>query len=67
MSGGKGSLIGTVYGVVIITAVMSGLQLIGLNNYWQQFFKGVFIMTVIVVDVLSARKREQLAMRRRYK
>lgn len=67
MSGGKGSLFGTVYGVLIITAVMSGLQLIGLNNYWQQFFKGVFIMSVILVDVLSAHKREKNAMRRRYK
>lgn len=67
MSGGKGNLIGTVYGVIIITAVMSGLQLIGLNNYWQQFFKGIFIMTVIVIDVLSARKREKIALRRRYK
>lgn len=67
MSGGKGSMVGTVYGVLIITAVMSGLQLIGLNNYWQQFFKGLFIMAVIVIDVLSARKRGKMAMRRRYK
>ena len=67
MSGGKGHLLGTVYGVIIITAVMSGLQLIGLNNYWQQFFKGVFIMTVIIIDVLSALKREKNALRRRYK
>lgn len=67
MSGGKGGIIGTVYGVLIIAAVMSGFQLLGLNNYWQQFFKGAFIMAVIVIDVLSASRRSKLAMRRRYK
>jgi ribose transport system permease protein len=65
--GGKGSLWGTVFGAIIIAAVKSGLQLIGLNIYWQQTFVGLFILSVIVTDVLSARRRKLQGLRRIYK
>ena len=65
--GGKGGLGGTVLGALILAAFKSGLQLIGLNNYWQKAFVGVFILAIIVVDVLSAQKREKNAERRVYK
>ena len=66
-AGGKGGLWGTVFGALMIAAVKSGLQLIGLNNYWQQTFIGIFILAVIVTDVLSAQKRKIQGLRRVYK
>lgn len=66
-TGGKGSLWGTVFGAIIIAAVKSGLQLIGLSSYWQQTFVGLFIMTVIVADVVSDRRRKMQNLRRVYR
>lgn len=66
-TGGKGSIWGTVFGAIIIAAVKSGLQLIGLSSYWQQTFVGLFIMTVIVTDVVSARRRKTQSLRRVYR
>lgn len=65
--GGKGSLVGTVIGVLLLEAVKSGLQLIGLSTYWQQTFIGVFILAVIVFDVVNSMRKKKIAMRRVYK
>ena len=65
--GGKGGLGGTIFGALILAAFKSGLQLIGLDNYWQKAFVGFFILAIIVADVLSVARREKEAQRRIYK
>ena len=66
-AGGKGGLGGTVVGALIMTVIINGLQLLGLSNYWQQVFKGLFILVIIAVNVLGDRKRSIAAQRRVYK
>jgi ribose transport system permease protein len=65
--GGKGGLVGTVVGALLIEAVKSGLQLIGLSTYWQQTFVGLFILLVIVFDVINSTRKKTAAMRRIYR
>ena len=65
--GGKGSIWGAAFGALIIAAVKSGLQLLGLGNYVQQTLIGLFILIVIIVDVLSTQRRSIQALRRVYK
>ena len=67
LDGGRGSISGTIVGAVIIQAVKSGLQLIGLNAYWQQTLIGVFILTIIIIDVLNGEKVKTKLLRRIYK
>ena len=50
-----------------MTVIINGLQLLGLSNYWQQVFKGLFILVIIVVNVLGDRKKTIAAQRRVYK
>ena len=45
LSGGKGSVFGTILGVYLITLVNGTLNFLGVPSYWQTFFTG----TVIVV------------------
>lgn len=65
--GGKGGLLGTVFGSILIAVMKSGLQFSGLNSYWQTLLIGVFIMIIIVGDVVSENMRKKKEMRRVYK
>ena len=65
--GGKGGLKGTFAGSIIMAAIANGLQLMGVSNYLQQVFTGVFILTIIVIDVISERRKKLLSLRRVYK
>lgn len=55
LSGGVGSLAGTVVGVLIIGVMNNGLDLLDVSSYWQQIVKGL----IIVVAVLLDRKNNQ--------
>lgn len=50
LSGGRGSLFGTLLGVLVITLIGNGLVLLGINSFFQQVVRGV----IIVVAVLAA-------------
>ncbi|MGX8702271.1 ABC transporter permease [Caproiciproducens sp.] len=65
--GGKGGLGGTVIGVLAITAIKNGLLVIGLSNYVQQVLIGVFILSIIIVNVVSEAKKKKQGMRRIYR
>lgn len=53
MSGGRGKIIGTVAGVLIIAVLNNGLNILGVTSYYQDVIKAV----VILVAVLSDSKR----------
>ncbi len=59
ISGGTGSLRGTLLGVALITILEKNLVLIGLSSYWQQFFIGL----VIVVSVSITHLRHRISHR----
>lgn len=65
--GGKGGVIGSVAGALIMTAILNGLQLMGVNSYWQQVLMGVFILVIITIDVISGRVKQKNQQRRIYK
>ena len=55
MSGGVGTVGGTLIGVLIIGVITNGLNLIGINSFWQDVLKGVIILAAVVVDILRKR------------
>lgn len=50
LKGGKGSLIGTVFGVLIISVINNGLDLMGVSSYYQQVVKGLIIVVAVLLD-----------------
>lgn len=56
MSGGVGTVGGTVIGILIIGVITNGLNLMGINSFWQDVFKGIIILTAVIVDVLRKRR-----------
>ena len=60
MSGGVGTVGGTFIGILIIGVITNGLNLMGINSFWQNVLKGVIIMVAVVIDVMKkSRARQQ--------
>lgn len=57
MSGGVGTIAGTIIGVYIMAVLKTGLPFVGLLNYWQQFFTGIVLVIAVFADVRSKRKK----------
>jgi inositol transport system permease protein len=53
LSGGSGSLIGTVIGAVIVGIINNVQNLLNINTQWQQVVKGVIILLAVILDVVS--------------
>lgn len=55
LSGGRGSVIGTLLGAFIIGVLANGLILIGLNDFMRQMITGVVIIVAVVLDYYRAK------------
>lgn len=56
LSGGRGSICGTVLGCLIIGVLNNGLFLLDVSPFWQQVIKGLVILVAVAVDKMGARK-----------
>lgn len=52
MSGGTLSLGGTLLGVFMIGVIQNGLNLLGVNSFWQYVAKGIIIIIAVVIDII---------------
>jgi len=50
LSGGIGSIGGTVLGVLLIGVINNGLDLLNISSYYQQIIKGVIIIAAVLID-----------------
>lgn len=48
--GGRGSILGTLFGALIVGVFSLGLRLLGLDAQWTYFFIGVLIIVAVAVD-----------------
>lgn len=53
--GGRGSVLGTVVGSFVITVMVTGLILIGVQPFWQQVAVGAILIFAVAVDQLRNR------------
>ena len=56
MSGGAGTLGGTLIGALIIGVMNNGLNLLGVNSYWQDVCKGGIILLAIFIDLVQDKR-----------
>lgn len=53
--GGRGSVLGSVIGAMLIGVISNGLTLMAVNAYWQPVIMGVIIVTAVLIDQLGQR------------
>ncbi len=54
MSGGKGSISGTVIGVIVIGVLKNGMNLLGIDSSWQYVVQGIVILIAVYIDFIKS-------------
>jgi inositol transport system permease protein len=57
LSGGRGSIVGTVLGMLIFGVITSGFTFLRIDAYYQEMIKGAIIVVAVVQDVYRQRLR----------
>jgi ribose transport system permease protein len=57
LSGGKGTVLGTVQGALIIGVLNNGLVLLNVSPFWQQVIKGLVILLAVIIEKLNSKER----------
>lgn len=58
ISGGSGSILGTVLGVLLLGIMQNGLILAKINTFWQDVFVGLIIIMAVSYEVIKRRREE---------
>ena len=53
MKGGRGTLMGTVIGVIVIGILKNGMNLLGIDSSWQYVVQGVVILIAVYIDFIK--------------
>jgi ribose transport system permease protein len=57
LMGGRGTVWGTVLGLLLIQTLNNGLDILTVPAYWQNVIKGVLIVAAVAVDVWATKRR----------
>jgi ribose transport system permease protein len=55
LAGGRGAVMGTVLGAIIIGVLNNGLVLLNVSPFWQQVVKGFVILLAVIIDKANAK------------
>ncbi|WP_256009668.1 ABC transporter permease [Desertivirga xinjiangensis] len=55
LSGGRGTIMGTVLGAIIIGVLNNGLVLLDVSPFWQQVVKGFVILLAVIIDKVNSK------------
>jgi len=56
LSGGRGTVMGTVLGALIIGVLNNGLVLLDVSPFWQQVIKGMVILLAVIIDKVNSKE-----------
>lgn len=58
-SGGRGSMLGSVLGLVFLTILNNGMIMLKISDYWFNCVLGIFLIAVVFINTLSASSVER--------
>lgn len=67
MSGGVGSIGGTIVGAFVIGVLNDGMVMCGVSEYWQKIIKGAVIIFAVIIDQFQTRMQAKIALEQRNK
>ena len=63
MSGGKGNMIGTVFGAILMATISNGLSMLNVSTYWHQVVIGAFILFAVAFDYFATTRDKRVKAR----
>ena len=55
LAGGRGSIVGTILGVLVIGVVNNGIVLLSIESFWQDVVRGTLLIVAVAIDQLRLR------------
>jgi rhamnose transport system permease protein len=59
ITGGRGTVIGTLLGVILLGAISPALVFLGVTAYWERAIQGAIILAAVAIDAVRIRRRER--------
>jgi ribose transport system permease protein len=56
MSGGRGNIVGTAFGAILMATIRNGLSLLNVNTFFHQVVIGLFILLAVAFDRFTMKK-----------
>jgi rhamnose transport system permease protein len=60
ITGGRGTLLGTFCGVILLGVVAPALTFLGINPYWEKAVQGAIILATVFFDAITSRRGRRL-------
>ncbi len=57
VTGGSGSILGTMLGLLLLSFINNALVLLNVSVYWQEFINGCILLVAVLIDYFSRRKK----------
>lgn len=61
MSGGIGTIGGTIVGAFVIGVINDGMVMCGVSEFWQMIIKGLVIVVAVIIDQFQRKLQEKMA------
>jgi ribose transport system permease protein len=58
LTGGRGSVVGTMLAVLVLGVMANGMNLLGVQAFWQVFLSGVILILAVIMDEQRNRIRQ---------
>jgi rhamnose transport system permease protein len=59
ITGGRGTILGTILGVVLLGAIGPALTFLGVSAYWERAIQGGIILTAVGIDAFRAHREHE--------
>lgn len=57
LRGGQGSIMGTIFGALLLTILSNGTVLLNISGFWQRVIVGLVVLVAVLVDLFRNRAR----------
>lgn len=63
LSGGRGTVFGSIIGALILGVLNDGLVMIGVSSFWQTAIKGMVVVLAVIIDQYQLKKQNEAALK----
>ena len=60
LSGGRGTMLGSLIGVIFTTVISNGLVLMGVNSQAQNIFRGILILVAVLLNIVFKKENKDI-------